>query len=343
VNFLRETLKVSVPALIVFGAVVSLSGQGRTPSFSVDVNLVSLDVSVVDASGRPLTNLTQDDFQIFEDDQPREVKNFSSVETPYNVLALFDCTGSTHDAWPFLFKSVNAFLASLRPQDRVSVLAFGAGTTTLLDWTARTAEPLTFQLRAPTPLCDQTNFYWAMGETARKLRNIEGRKGVVVFTDGVHVPIPSKSVRVGDTTLTRVVDTWEDRDFLTTRKIVEESGAIFYFIAVNTDLAPGNVDANDLFPGTQYTPLALFNLQQIRSRMEQLAQASGGRVVFSQKNSDTGLLFEDIVRQLGMSYSLSFTPEAVPDGKYHRIAVQVHGAGIHARQSRDGYYARRLD
>jgi VWFA-related protein len=333
-------LKVSVWPLVVLAAVVSLSGQGRTPSFSVDVNLVSLDVSVVDSSGRPLINLTQDDFQIFEDDQQREVKNFSSVETPYNILALFDCTGSTREAWPFLFKSLNAFLATLRPQDRVSVLAFGSGTSTLLDWTARTNEPLSFQPRAPSPLCDSTDFYGAVATSARNLRNIEGRKGVIVFTDGVHVPIPSRPVRVGDTTLTRFVDTWEDKNFIATRKTVEQSGAIFYFIAVNTDLAPSNVDAPDLFPGTQYTPLALFNLQQIRTRMEQLAQASGGRVVFSQRNSDTGLLFEDIVRQLGTSYSLSFTPTAELDGKYHRIAVQVQGRGVHARQSRDGYYAR---
>jgi hypothetical protein len=122
--------------------------------------------------------------------------------------------------------------------------------------------------------------------------------------------------------------------------VAEGSGVVFYFIAVNTDLAPSNVDAGDLFPGTQYTPLALFNLQQIRSRMEQIALATGGRIVFSQNYSDTGSLFEDIVRQLGTSYGMSFTPASEVDGKFHRIEVRVHGRGTQVHQSREGYYAR---
>src|SRR5262245_35788295 len=150
----------------------------------VDVPLVSVDVSVLGATGHPLTNLTQEDFLIFEDEQPREIKNFSSVETPYNILALFDCTGSTREAWPFLLKSLNGLLATLRPQDRISVLAFGGGTSTILNWTARTAEPLNIQMRMPSPLCDRTDFYGALTSATAKMRDISGRKGVVVFSDG---------------------------------------------------------------------------------------------------------------------------------------------------------------
>jgi hypothetical protein len=100
------------------------------------------------------------------------------------------------------------------------------------------------------------------------------------------------------------------------------------------------VDAGDLFPGTQYTPLAVFNLQQVRSRMEQIAQVSGGRIVFSQRNSDTGSLFENITRDLGTSYSMSFTPTSEIDGRFHQIKVRVRGGGMQVRQSRDGYVAR---
>jgi len=328
-------------AVLLLLATVCLGVQSRPPTFSVDVPLVSLDVSVTDASGRPLTSLSQEDFQIFEDEQEKEIKNFSSVETPYNILALFDCTGSTREAWPFLFKSLNNFRPTLRPQDRVAVLAFGGGTTTMLDWTSRTSEPLNFQLRTPSPLCDQTDFYGAIAAAARRMQNIEGRKGVIVFTDGVQGGIPSRVMRVGGVTLTRFVDSSEDRPFIAARSIAESSGSVYYFIAVNTDLNPSNVDAADLFPGTQYTPLSLFNLQEIRSRMEQIAWATGGRVVFSQRNSDTGLLFEDIVRQLGTSYSMSFTPASELDGKFHRIAVRLRsGRGMEVRQSRDGYYSR---
>jgi len=317
-----------------------LLAQNSTTTFRVDVPIVSLDVGVLDSIGRPMTNLTKGDFQVFEDGQEREIKNFSSIETPYNIMALFDCTGSTREAWPFLLKSLNAFLTTLRLQDRISVLAFGAGTQTILNWTSRGAEPLNVQMRMPSPLCDQTDFYGAIASAVSKMRNISGRRGVIVFTDGVHGGIPSEKVKVGGVSLTRFVDPSKDRRFVDVRRLVERSDTVFYFIAVNTDQSPNNVDAEGLFPGTQYTPLALFNLQQVRSRMEQIAQVSGGRVVFSQRNSDTGLLFERIVKELGTSYGLGFTPEAELNGEYHRIEVRVRAPGTQVRQSRNGYYAR---
>ena len=318
-----------------------LTAQDAALRLRVDVPLVSLDVSVLDPNGRPLTNLTQEDFSVFEDGREQEIKNFSSIETPYNMLALFDCTGSTREAWPFLLKSLNSFLTTLRPQDRIGVLAFGAGTSVILNWTSRTSEPLNVQMRMPSPLCDQTDFYGAVASAASKMREISGRKGVIVFTDGVHGGIPVKQTKVGGVTLLRFVDPSEDRGFLNVRRAVEGSNTVFYFIAVNTDLSPSNVEAAGLMPGTQFTPLSLFNLQQVRSRMEQIALVSGGRVVYSQRNSDTGVLFEQILRDLGTSYSFGFTPTARLDGNYHRIEVRVHGrGGMQVRQSRDGYYAR---
>ena len=74
--------------------------------------------------------------------------------------------------------------------------------------------------------------------------------------------------------------------------------------------------------------------------MEQIAQVSGGRVVFPVRNADTGVLFEQIVRELGTSYSLGFTPSAELDGMFHSIEVRVRGAQMQVRQSRNGYYAR---
>src|SRR4026207_1603881 len=123
--------------------------QENVPNFKVDVPLLSLDVGVVDSSNRPIANLTKDDFLVYEDGEPREIKHFSDVDTPYNVLALFDCTGSTRDAWPFLLQSLNSFIGTVRPQDRLAVAAFGSPTSTILDWTTRSTGNLNVQMRMP--------------------------------------------------------------------------------------------------------------------------------------------------------------------------------------------------
>jgi len=333
----RDVRIINIPALLLLVLTITLVAQNE-PVFRVNVPLVSLDVGVLDSAGRPITNLTAEDFTVYDNGQQSEVKNFAPIETPYHMLALFDCTGSTREAWPFLLKSLNGFVSSLRPQDRIAVLAFGAGTSVVLNWTSRSTEPLNVQMKMPSPLCDRTDFYGALGSAASRMRDISGRKGVIVFTDGVHGGIPRQAVRIGGVTHARFVDSSEDAAFQIVRREIERGDTVFYFIAVNTDLHPSDVDAGDLAPGTAYTPLSLYNLQQVRSRMEQIAHVSGGRIVFSQRTSDTGVLFEQIVRDLGTSYSFGITP-APPDGSYHRIEVRVRG-GMQIRQSRDGYYAR---
>ena len=221
-----RVLLVGLLCLLYLGRPV-VTAQDPALRLKVDVPLVTLDVSVLDPSGRPLTNLTQEDFQIFEDGQQREIKNFSSVETPYHILALFDCTDSTREAWPFLLKSLNSFFTTLRPQDRIGVLAFGGGTSVILNWTSRGAEPLNVQMRMPSPLCDHTNFYGALTSTAAKMQDIAGRKGVIVFTDGVHGGIPSKPARIGRTTIPRFVDPSEYAGFLAARRAIERSETVF--------------------------------------------------------------------------------------------------------------------
>ena len=327
-------------ALSLAAALPPATAQDNVLSLHVDTRLVTMDVGVLDANNRPLNNLTKDDFSVYEDGELREIQYFSNVDNPYNVLALFDCTGSTRDSWPFLLHSLNRFLSTVRPQDRVAVAAFGNPTLTILDWTPRSTGTLNVQMQMPSPLCDQTNFYGAVSWAIKKAREMSGRKGVVVFTDGVHSGIPGKTVQIGGLRLNRFVDPAQDGAFMSVLRAVERSDTVFYFIAVNTDIAPGNSDASDLFPGTQYTPLALYNLQQVRSRMEQIVKVSGGRIVFSQRTSDTGMLFDQIVQELGTSYSLGFTPSAATDGSYRRIAVRVRGEGMKVRQSKDGYFAR---
>jgi VWFA-related protein len=326
----------SMPAAPLPGTIA----QDSVFNLQVDTRLVTLDIGVLDGNNRPLTSLTKDDFSVYEDGELREIQYFSNVDNPYNVLALFDCTGSTRDSWPFLLQSLNRFLGSVRPQDRVAVAAFGNPTQTILDWTPRSTGTLNVQMQMPSPLCDQTNFYGAVTWAVKKAREMNGRKGVVVFTDGVHSGIPSKRVRIDGINLNRFVDPAQDVAFMSMLRAVERSDTVFYFIAVNTDIAPGNSDAADLFPGTQYTPLALYNMQQVRSRMEQIVKVSGGRIVFSRRTSDTGMLFEQIVQQLGTSYSLGFTPSPATDGSYRRIVVRVRGDGMKVRQSKDGYFAR---
>jgi len=292
-------------------------------SIKVDVPLVSLDVTVVDSQGRSIMDLNRSDFSILEDGAPQPIRNFSSVKAPYSVLLLLDCSESTRDRMTLLLDGMVRFVDQLRTSDNVAVAAFGSDVHTILDWSPERKRKINF---GDSPICRSTDFYGAIDWSVRKIHGMTGRRGVVVFSDGFHTDVARKDMLVNGNRVRRVVPPAEDRDFQRILKRVRESGATFYFVAVDTDRNPGREYAG---------PIP--DLQQIRARMELLADASGGRIVFPKETSDVVPLFLQIGRELGTAYSLAYTPSHPKDGNYHSIEIRVRGEGYQVQQSRKGY------
>ena len=169
-----------------------------------------------------------------------------------------------------------------------------------------------------------------------RLQRISGRTGAVVFTDGLQERMRTKTVMVGGLRLQRFLNSSEDADFQKALQTVRAGKTPFYFVAISTDLNPAAAD-DILHQTTYYSPLVLHNMQQVRSRIEQFAEASGGRVVYPQKHSDYIPLFEQIGRELGSSYSLGYAPPVANPGVTRRIEVRTRREGLRVRQSRQTY------
>ena len=306
-----------------------------TFTLRVDVSLVTLDVQVSDAAGRPVTTLKREDFEIYENGKLQELASFSPVDSPYSVLVLFDCSGSTQQNWPFLVQSMNRFTARLRPQDRIAVAQFGGSFKMLMDWLSRGAK-IDVQIQTNDSSCSSTDFYGAINRALSEVRPAVGRKGVVVLTDGGHNRIPYQRFRPNDTGLRRYVDTEDDGDFQKILRAVRASDVVFYFVAVNTDLNPDRTSS-----ARGYNPMNIYNMQQVRARMELLAEDSGGRLAFPRDPQDVIPLFEQIGQELGTSYGLGYAPaNSKKDGTYRKIEVRVRDKTLQVRQSRAGYEER---
>jgi VWFA-related protein len=331
---MRNHLFITVLVFLLGSA--GLVAQNKEFRLGVDVANVPIQVEVLDANGRPVTDLTKDDFAIYEDGRLQQIQSFSSLDSPYSILALFDCTSSLREHWRFLETAMNSFVNALRPQDHVSVVAFGSGTETLLDLTPRDKWSGTFPIRLDSPACGKTDFYGSLKSVAKRMQGVSGRTGVIVFSDGIDAEMKHKDVTVGGLKLRRFVDSGNDGDFQDVLKPLRTGKTLFYFVAANTDLNATGLDGG--YGAATFSPLTLHNRQQVRSRLEQLASASGGRVVFPIHHSDYASLFEQIARELGASYSIAYVPPSTsPPGATHRIEVRVRRPDVRVRQSRESY------
>ena len=337
---LRISVRLLALALVTTTALI---GQETLYTLKVDVPLVSVDILVTDQFGKIVNDLSADDFQVLENGIPQQVRYFSPVSSPYNVLLLFDRSGSTQHKWPFMQKAVAGFVASLRPQDRIAIDSFDFEIETLANWSDRRGAAVEAIQRLTTPkAAGVTAFYQAL-ETAlrREFKNVPGRRALVVLTDG-----RDTSLYQGVIARNRMLSNEEDRPFQRALRLAGSQRIPIYFVAMNTDLNfEPNLGGGDEYRNLQVlfpkSPIADAYLNGVRSRMQQLAERSGGRILYPRKMEDIVPLYEGLGRELGTSYSLGYTPsnERV-DGSLRRIEIRTMDPTLRLTQSRTAYYAK---
>ena len=150
----------------------------------IETNYVTLPVTVLDRQGRFISGLSKNDFKIYEDGVEQKVEVFDSVEKPFTVVLLIDTSPSTKYKIDEIHNAAITFVRQLRRQDRVMVVAFNQNYRVL-------TYPTSDQYRLQSAIRRAsfgggTSLYDAVSRTIdNELRQIDGRKAVVLFTDGV--------------------------------------------------------------------------------------------------------------------------------------------------------------
>jgi VWFA-related protein len=150
----------------------------------VSTTLVSIPVSVSDRDGKYIPNLTKDDFHVWEDGVEQRVAYFASTEKPFTVALLIDTSGSTRFKLGEIQDSAIAFVDQLRADDRVMVVSF-SDKIRILSQPTNDHYALRDAIRRTEP-GSGTRLYDAVDQVINQSFNhIEGRKAIVLFTDGV--------------------------------------------------------------------------------------------------------------------------------------------------------------
>ncbi|HVF41710.1 MAG TPA: VWA domain-containing protein [Pyrinomonadaceae bacterium] len=151
---------------------------------SVNTTLVTLPVSVTDRYGKYIPDLRKEDFRVYEDGVEQQVAYFATVEKPFTVALVIDTSASTRYRIEEIQDAAISFVDQLRPEDRVMVVSFDEDVRVLAEPTSDRRALREAIRRARTG--GNTRLYDAMDFVINsRLSRIEGRKAVVLFTDGV--------------------------------------------------------------------------------------------------------------------------------------------------------------
>ncbi len=298
---------------------------GDDELLKVETNLITIPVSVYDRNGIYIPALEQKNFKIFEDGKEQEIAYFGTTDKPFTVILLIDTSPSTEYQIDEIHHAATAFVDQLKPQDSVMVIEFDGNVHVLSEATNDRQKIYKAIKRADwgsgTALYDSIDF-----SLRKRLSMIEGRKAIVIFTDGVDTQSRKSTY---DSTL----------------DMAEESDSLIFPIYYNTfSTQPSNINTSlpDLGNGGRRDRNVLGQSAAEyalgKKYLEELALYTGGRV-FRPEATPGGLTaaFEGIAEELRRQYSIGYIPtdEGRP-GQRKQIRVRVDRPNLVLR-SRDSY------
>lgn len=153
-----------------------------TISYVEEVNRIVLWASVSDKEDQLVTDLTRDDFRVLEQGKEQQVLEFISEDRPITLAVLLDTSGSMREQMKEVHEAANGFVDTLRAQDQALVATFDDKVFLIQDLTSdkrALKEAIT-----STESIGATAVYDALHAAYRKLHGIQGRKAIVILTDG---------------------------------------------------------------------------------------------------------------------------------------------------------------
>ena len=284
----------------------STAGNRQQPSFRAGIDIVSLNVTVTDASNHYVTDLAENEFSVFEDGVKQNLTFFSRRQQPIALSLLLDSSASMEQHIGTLQTAATNFIKKLKPNDIAQVIDFDSRVEIRQGFTGNQADLQT--AIEQTNAGGSTSLHNAIYIALKELRKVKAvseedvrRQALIVFSDGE--------------------DTSSLVSFEEVLDLAKRSETAIYAIA----LRGNDVQAK--------------GFREAEFVMRTLAQETGGRAFFPARIEDLAGVYSQIADELASQYTLGFTSaNQRRDGAWRRLVVQVSRANITPR-TKKGYYA----
>jgi Ca-activated chloride channel family protein len=285
------------------GAAVLVAQQ--IPKIRVDVNLVHAVATVKTQTGQIVGTLQRDDFEVYDNGVKQEISNFEhQTEKKLSVALLVDVSGSTAKELNYEADSAGRFVRALfgegNPDDSLKLWTFNWRVTEETRGYTRDQRILSERLKkmqgeAGTALYDAIYF------AARDLAPREGRKVILVVTDG------------GDTASVK--------DIHAALEEAQLADAVMYAIIVVPISSPAGRNT-----GGEHA-------------LQFMAEGTGGRTFLPTVGAALDKAFMDILTELRTQYLFGFYPHNLPltKDRFHKLEIRTKNPDLRV-SARNGYY-----
>jgi Ca-activated chloride channel homolog len=311
----------TIPAL----AFAALLIAQQKPDIQVDVDLVTVACPVTDHNGAPVRNLTVADFNLTDNGQPREISNvWQESDLPLTIALVADVSGSQAGYIKDHREAIAQFLKQvIGPRDRAMIVQVARQSWLLSDLTgshealeatlekigayegkqAHLLGPACRNARVPHS-CGGTALWHGLYHTAMALKGVNGRKAIVVLSDGI--------------------DTGSDRTLADVIDAAQSAEAVVYSIKYSSP--------------ARFISIGTMVAEAVTHGLERLDRETGG-LTFPNPGKKTAEVYTRIESDLRNMYVLGFSPPAdARDGKFHKLDVKTVRGNLAVR-SRAGYWA----
>ena len=279
--------------------------EAQQPAFRSGVDLVSLNVTVADPTGRFVTDLEPTAFQVFEDGVKQEVTFFNRSNLPIALSLLLDTSASMEDKLPTAQEAAVGFARKLRTSDLAQVVDFDSRVSIAQAFTSNVSD-LEAAIRRTSP-GGSTSLHNAIYIALKELKKVQARsaedirrQAIVVLSDGE--------------------DTSSLVSFDEVLELAKRSETAIYSIGLRSR---GPERVRGAFNESDFV-------------LRQLAQETGGKAFFARASAELSGIYEQISDELSSQYMVGYSSKNPKrDGAWRRIVVRVTGAAARTKQ---GYY-----
>ncbi len=258
----------------------------------------TIEFTAMDTEGQYL-QVSAEDLKVYEDGVLQQVETFQEATQPVSIVLALDASGSMKKHEPDVIASAHAFAAALRPQDQLAVVLFSDTSTFAHDLS--TDRNMTREAIDGYKASGGTALYDAVADALLRLKRTDGRRVVVVMTDGRDEDNPG----TGPGSIRKLPDVLD---------LVKETGAAVFPIGLGA-----KVDA---------------------AVLQHLADSSGGRALLSPDVSQLGREFQNVLEDLRRRYMVAYTStNGEHDGKWRNVEIRIPSGPHVSIRSVGGYTA----